>query len=273
MNDLEMSGLKELSKNIRINIIEQVYYAKSGHPGGSLSIADILAYLYKSEMNIDPKNPNKSDRDRLILSKGHTSPALYGVLAEMGYFPKSELKLFRKPNAMLQGHPNMKGTSGVDMSSGSLGQGLSVGAGICMGAKMNNEGFRTYVILGDGEIQEGQNWEASMFSAHNNLDNLVAILDNNNLQIDGSLDEVVSPYPIAEKFIAFGWNVIEIDGHNFNEIENAFNTARNVKGKPTLILAKTIKGKGVSFMENSVSWHGTAPKEDEYIKAINEIKG
>lgn len=273
MTKEQIIELEGLARNIRKNIIEQTYCAKSGHPGGSLSIADILAYLYKIEMNIDPQNPDKEDRDRLILSKGHTSPALYGVLAEMGYFDKSELKLFRKPNAMLQGHPDMKGINGVDMSSGSLGQGLSVGAGICLGAKMDKKDFRTYVILGDGEIQEGQIWEALMFSSHNKLDNLVVILDNNNLQIDGTLEEVVSPYPLVEKFVAFGFNVVQIDGHNFTDIENAIECAKNTKNKPTLILAKTIKGKGVSFMEHSVSWHGTAPNEEQYNNAMNELNG
>lgn len=271
MATLNIDDLKKLSNNIRQNIMKQVYFAQSGHPGGSLSIADILAYLYKNEMNIDAKNPNMQDRDRLILSKGHTSPALYGVLAEMGYFDKKELEFFRKPKAMLQGHPDMKGIAGVDMSSGSLGQGLSVAAGICLGAKMDNKNYRTYVILGDGEIQEGQVWEAAMFAGHNKLDNLVAILDNNNLQIDGSLDEVLSPYPLADKFKAFLWNVIEIDGHDFKQIQNAFATARNTKGKPTLILAKTIKGKGVSYMENSVKWHGTAPSKEEYEIAMKEL--
>ncbi len=256
------------AKDIRKDIIEQLYLAKSGHPGGSLSIADILAVLYFDEINIDVKNPKWENRDRVILSKGHTVPALYAVLCEKGFFEKEELKKLRKLNGILQGHPNMNETPGIDMSSGSLGQGLSIANGMAISAKMDNKDYRVYCILGDGEIEEGQNWEAAMASNKYKLDNLCVIVDNNNLQIDGTIEEVMSSYPIDEKFKSFGFNVICIDGHNIDEIKQAFKEARNAKGRPTCIIAKTIKGKGVPFMENKVEWHGKAPNEEEYNEAI-----
>lgn len=243
----------------------------SGHPGGSLSIADIMSVLYFDELNIDEKNPKWEDRDRLILSKGHCSPALYGALAERGYFSKTDLKGFRNIQSKLQGHPNMNDVPGVDMSSGSLGQGLSVANGIAISAKMDNKNYRVYCILGDGEIEEGQIWEAAMASNKYKLDNLCIIVDNNNLQIDGTIEEVMSSYPIDKKFESFGFNVICIDGHNIQEIKDAFEVARSTKGKPTCIIAKTIKGKGVSFMENQVGWHGKAPNDEQYKKAMEEL--
>ncbi|MGN1478310.1 MAG: transketolase [Acutalibacteraceae bacterium] len=257
---------------VRMGVIEGVYNAKSGHPGGSLSIADILTYLYFDHMNIDPKNPKWEDRDRFVLSKGHTAPALYAVLAHRGFFPVEELKTLRKPHSMLQGHPSMKLTPGVDMSTGSLGQGISTAVGMALGAKIGGKSFRVFTALGDGEIQEGQVWEAAMFAAAKGLDNLTAVIDNNNLQIDGSVAEVNSPYPIAEKFRAFGWNVIEICAHSFDEIDAAFNAAAEFKGKPTAIIAKSVKGKGVSFMEDQCSWHGTAPNEEQYNQAMAELQ-
>lgn len=257
---------------VRMGVIEGVYNAKSGHPGGSLSITDILTYLYFNHMNVDPKNPKWEDRDRFVLSKGHTAPALYAVLAHKGFFPVEELKTLRKPGSMLQGHPSMKLTPGVDMSTGSLGQGISTAVGMALGAKLAGKSYRVFTALGDGEIQEGQVWEAAMFAAAKGLDNLVAVVDNNNLQIDGSVAEVNSPYPIAEKFQAFGWNVIEIYAHAFDEIDAAFSAAAQFKGKPTAIIAKSIKGKGVSFMENQCSWHGTAPNEEQYNEAMAELQ-
>lgn len=257
---------------VRMGVIEGVYNAKSGHPGGSLSIADILTYLYFAHMNIDPKNPKWEDRDRFVLSKGHTAPALYAVLAHRGFFSVNELKTLRKPGSMLQGHPSMKLTPGVDMSTGSLGQGISTAVGMALGAKLGGKSFRVYTALGDGEIQEGQVWEAAMFAAAKGLDNLTAVIDNNNLQIDGSVAEVNSPYPIPEKFRAFGWNVIEICAHSFDEIDAAFKAASEFKGKPTAIIAKSIKGKGVSFMEDQCSWHGTAPNSEQYEQAMAELQ-
>lgn len=257
---------------VRMGVIEGVYNAKSGHPGGSLSIADILTYLYFAHMNIDPKNPKWEDRDRFVLSKGHTAPALYAVLAHRGFFSVDELKTLRKPGSMLQGHPSMKLTPGVDMSTGSLGQGISTAVGMALGAKLGGKSFRVYTALGDGEIQEGQVWEAAMFAAAKGLDNLTAVIDNNNLQIDGSVAEVNSPYPIPEKFRAFGWNVIEICAHSFDEIDAAFKAALEFKGKPTAIIAKSIKGKGVSFMEDQCSWHGTAPNSEQYEQAMAELQ-
>ncbi|MGN1169517.1 MAG: transketolase [Acutalibacteraceae bacterium] len=257
---------------VRMGVIEGVYNAKSGHPGGSLSIADILTYLYFDHMNVDPKNPKWEDRDRFVLSKGHTAPALYAVLAHRGFFPVEELKTLRKPHSMLQGHPSMKLTPGVDMSTGSLGQGISTAVGMALGAKISGKSFRVFTALGDGEIQEGQVWEAAMYAAAKGLDNLTAVIDNNNLQIDGSVAEVNSPYPIAEKFRAFGWNVIEICAHSFDEIDAAFNAAAEFKGKPTAIIAKSVKGKGVSFMEDQCSWHGTAPNEEQYNQAMAELQ-
>ena len=257
---------------VRMGVIEGVFNAKSGHPGGSLSVADILTYLYFDHMNVDPKNPKDENRDRFVLSKGHTAPALYAVLANKGFFPVSEIKNLRKPGAMLQGHPSMNRTPGVDMSTGSLGQGISTAVGMALAGKLDKKDYRAYTVLGDGEIEEGQVWEAAMFAAAKGLDNLCAVVDNNNLQIDGSIAEVNSPYPIPEKFRAFGWNVIEIYGHSFDEIDAAFKAAAEFKGKPTAIIAKTVKGKGVSFMEDQCSWHGTAPNAEQYEQAMNELK-
>ena len=267
-----LAELTQIAKDIRCRVIEAVYNGKSGHPGGSLSIADILTVLYFNEMNIDEKNPNLETRDRLVLSKGHTSPALYSTLARRGYFYISEISTFRKLESRLQGHPDMNKVPGVDMTTGSLGQGLSVANGMAMAGKLDNKNYRVYVVCGDGEMQEGQIWEAAMTSAHYKLDNLCIIVDNNNLQIDGSVDKVMSIYPIEEKFKAFGFEVINIDGHNFEEIMLAFKKARNVIEKPTAIIAKTIKGKGVSFMENQAGWHGKAPDEEQYNQAIIELK-
>ena len=269
MNHLE---LQKTANEIRKNIVTSLHAAKCGHPGGSLSSTDIMAYLYFQEMNVDPKNPKDPNRDRFVLSKGHVAPALYGTLAEKGYFPKEELLKLRKTGAMLQGHPDMKGTPGVDMSAGSLGQGISVAVGMALSAKLTNDNYRVYTILGDGEIQEGQVWEAAMFAGHKKLDNLVVIVDNNNLQIDGTVEEVCSPYPIADKFKAFNFNVITIDGHDFDAIEAAFKEARETKGMPTAIVAKTTKGKGVSFMENQVSWHGAAPNDEQYATAMADLE-
>lgn len=257
---------------VRMGVIEGVFNAKSGHPGGSLSVADILTYLYFDHMNVDPKNPKDENRDRFVLSKGHTAPALYAVLANKGFFPVSEIKNLRKPGAMLQGHPSMNRTPGVDMSTGSLGQGISTAVGMALAGKIDKKDYRVYTVLGDGEIEEGQVWEAAMFAAAKGLDNLCAVVDNNNLQIDGSIAEVNSPYPIPEKFRAFDWNVIEIYGHSFDEIDAAFKAAAEFKGKPTAIIAKTVKGKGVSFMEDQCSWHGTAPNAEQYEQAMNELK-
>ena len=257
---------------VRMGVIEGVFNAKSGHPGGSLSVADILTYLYFDHMNVDPKNPKDENRDRFVLSKGHTAPALYAVLANKGFFPVSEIKNLRKPGAMLQGHPSMNRTPGVEMSTGSLGQGISTAVGMALAGKIDKKDYRVYTVLGDGEIEEGQVWEAAMFAAAKGLDNLCAVVDNNNLQIDGSIAEVNSPYPIPEKFRAFGWNVIEIYGHSFDEIDAAFKAAAEFKGKPTAIIAKTVKGKGVSFMEDQCSWHGTAPNAEQYEQAMNELK-
>ncbi|MBR4286857.1 MAG: transketolase [Clostridia bacterium] len=271
---MDVVAKKELAKvacNVRKGIIEGTFNAKSGHPGGSLSIADIISYLYFKEMNIDPANPAMPERDRFVLSKGHAAPALYSVMAQRGYFPVEELKTLRKIGSRLQGHPSMKCLPGIDISTGSLGQGISAACGMALGGKLQNADFRVYAILGDGEIQEGQVWEAAMYAAAKKLDNLVAFVDNNNLQIDGTVEEVNSPYPIPEKFVAFGWNVIEIDGHSFDEIENALNAARECKGKPTAIVASTTKGKGVSFMENQVSWHGAAPNAEQYEIAMKEL--
>ena len=268
MEKKEQMLLAETARNIRLGIIEGVYNAGCGHPGGSLSIVDIVTYLYFKEMNVDPAEPKKADRDRFVLSKGHTAPALYAALAERGFFPKEDLKTLRKIDSYLQGHPDMKGTPGVDMSSGSLGLGISSAAGMALSAKVSNDSYRVYTVLGDGESEEGQVWEAAMFAAHYKLDNLCAVIDWNGLQIDGPVAEVMNPTPLDEKFRAFGWNVISINGHDFDEIENAFRVARETKGKPTAIIAKTVKGKGVPFMENKVEWHGAAPKEDQYKEAV-----
>jgi len=251
--------------------LEGIYNAASGHPGGSLSIADILAVLYFEKMNIDPKNPKMPERDRFVLSKGHCAPALYGILAERGFFPTAECATLRSIDSRLQGHPDMKGTPGVDMSTGSLGQGFSAANGMALSAKLDNKDYRVYTILGDGEIEEGQVWEAAMFAAHYKLDNLVAFLDFNGLQIDGDIREVMNSTPIDKKFEAFNWNVITIDAHNYDEIRNALSEAEKVKGKPTIIIAKSVKGKGVSFMENQAGWHGAAPNKEQYEMAIAEL--
>ena len=267
--------IKELTKKaveIRKGIIEAVYWAQSGHPGGSLSVADILTVLYFHEMNIKPEEPNWEDRDRLVLSKGHCSPALYSCLANRGYFPIEDLKTFRKIDSYLQGHPDKNKVPGVDMTTGSLGQGLSAANGMAIAAKMDNKDYRVYCILGDGEIEEGQIWEAAMTSNKYKLDNLCVIVDNNNLQIDGTIEEVMSSYPIDEKFRSFGFEIIKIDGHDIEEIKKAFEVAKNIKGKPTCIIAKTVKGKGISYMENQVGWHGKAPNEEQYKEAIAELE-
>lgn len=271
MEQTKVLELSRIANNMRVSIIEGVYNAKCGHPGGSLSIADVMTYLYFEEMNVDPKNPDDPHRDRFVLSKGHTAPALYAALAERGYFPKEDIKTLRKTSSYLQGHPDMKGIPGVDMSTGSLGQGISAACGMALSAKLSGDSYRVYSVLGDGESEEGQVWEAAMFAAHYKLDNLVAILDLNGLQIDGKITEVMNPTPHDEKFLAFGWNVITIDAHDFNQIESAFMQAREVKGKPTVIIAKSVKGKGVSYMENACEWHGQAPKEDLYKVAIADL--
>ena len=264
--------LEIMAKKVRKGIIEAVYSNNSGHPGGSLSIADILTVLYFKEMNINPKNPKWEDRDRLVLSKGHCSPALYSCLANRGYFPVEDLKTFRNINSYLQGHPDMKNIPGVDMTTGSLGQGLSSANGMAIAGKMEGKNYRVYCILGDGEIEEGQIWEAAMTSAKYKLDNLCVIVDNNNLQIDGTIEEVMSPYPIDEKFRSFGFQIINIDGHNIREIIDALDVAKNIKEKPVCIIAKTIKGKGISYMENKAEWHGKAPNEEQYKLALKELE-
>lgn len=272
MNAQTKLELQKQATNVRIGIIKGVHAAKAGHPGGSLSCADILTYLYFNEMNIDPANPKKATRDRFVLSKGHAAPALYSVLAHRGFFPVEELITLRKYDSRLQGHPDMKNIPGVDMSSGSLGQGISTAVGMALSSKHFESGFRVYAVLGDGEIEEGQVWEAAMFAGNKKLDNLIAFVDFNNLQIDGTCDEVNSPSPIDKKFEAFGWNVITIDGHDFDQIEAAVNEAKQVKGKPTAIIAKTVKGKGVSFMENAVNWHGSAPNDEQAQVALQELE-
>ena len=273
MKITDIKQLQEKAKEVRKGIIEAVYSNKSGHPGGSLSIADIMTVLYFNQMNIDEKNPKWEDRDRLVLSKGHCSPALYSCLANRGFFDVEKLKTFRNINSNLQGHPDMNKVPGVDISSGSLGQGLSCANGMAIAGKMDNKNYRVYCILGDGEIEEGQVWEAAMASNKYKLDNLCVIVDNNNLQIDGTIEEVMSSYPIDEKFKSFGFQVINIDGHNIQEIIDAFDVAKNVKDKPTCIIAKTIKGKGVSYMENDVKWHGIAPNEEQYQLEMKELGG
>lgn len=269
MNKLE---LQVQANEIRKGIITAVYSAKSGHPGGSLSAADLFTYLYFREMNIDPKEPKKIERDRFVLSKGHVAPGLYSTLANRGFFPVKDLETLRHTGSYLQGHPDMKHIPGVDMSSGSLGQGISAAVGMALSAKLSNEAYRVYTLLGDGELQEGQVWEASMFAGHRKLDNLVVIVDNNDLQIDGHVGDVCSPYPIDEKFKAFNFHVINIDGHDFEEIANAFAEAKTIKGQPTAIIAKTIKGKAVSFMENQAAWHGTAPNSEQYEIAMADLE-
>ena len=269
MNKLE---LMKTANEVRKGIVTAVHSAKAGHPGGSLSAADIFTYLYFEEMNIDPKEPKKADRDRFVLSKGHTAPGLYSVLAQRGYFPVEDLKTLRHTGSYLQGHPDMKHIPGVDMSSGSLGQGISAAVGMAIAGKLDNADYRVYTLFGDGEIQEGQVWEAAMLAAHKKLDNLVVIVDNNNLQIDGAIDEVNSPYPIDKKFEAFNFHVINIDGNDFDQIDAAFKEAKTVKGCPTAIIAKTIKGKDVSFMENQAGWHGKAPNDEEYAVAMADLE-
>ena len=269
MNKLE---LQKVANEVRKGIITSVHAAKAGHPGGSLSAADIFTYLYFEEMNVDPKDPKKADRDRFVLSKGHTAPGLYSALAQKGYFPVEDLETLRHLGSYLQGHPDMKHIPGVDMSSGSLGQGLSAAVGMAIAGKMDNADYRVYTLLGDGEIQEGQVWEASMMAGFRKLDNLVVIVDNNNLQIDGAIDEVCSPYPIDKKFEAFNFHVINIDGNDFDQIDAAFKEAKATKGMPTAIIAHTVKGKGVSFMENQVGWHGTAPNDEQYAVAMEELE-
>lgn len=271
MNSTEKKNLQIVACKIRKGAVEGVYHAKSGHPGGSLSASDIFAYLYFKEMNIDPKNPKDENRDRFVLSKGHCAPGLYATLALKGYFPMDELKKLRHIGAMLQGHPDMKHTPGIDMSTGSLGQGISAACGIALAGKLDKKDYRVYTLLGDGEIEEGQVWEASMFAGHHNLDNLCVIVDNNGLQIDGPVAEVGGPEPIDEKFRSFGFDVTVIDGNNFDDLEKAFDHAKTVKGKPCAIIAKTVKGKGVSYMENQVSWHGTAPNAEQYEIAIQDL--
>ena len=269
MNNLE---LEKIANNVRKSIVTAVYSAKSGHPGGSLSAADLFTYLYFEEMDVDPKNPKDENRDRFVLSKGHVAPALYSVLAEKGFLPKEDLVTLRHTGSYLQGHPDMKHIPGVDMSSGSLGQGLSAAVGMAAAGKFDNKDYRVYALTGDGEIQEGQIWEAAMWAGHRKLDNLVVIVDNNNLQIDGEIDKVCSPYPIDKKFEAFNFHTINIDGNNFDEIRAAFEEARQTKGMPTAIIAKTIKGKGVSFMENEAGWHGKAPNEEQYKVAMEDLE-
>ena len=269
MNKLE---LMKTANEIRKGIVTALHSAKAGHPGGSLSATEIFTYLYFGEMNVDPKDPKKADRDRFVLSKGHTAPGLYSTLAQKGFFPKEDLVTLRHTGSYLQGHPDMKHIPGVDMSSGSLGQGISAAVGMAIAGKLDNADYRVYTLLGDGEIQEGQVWEASMLAAHRKLDNLVVIVDNNNLQIDGAITEVNSPYPIDKKFEAFNFHVINIDGNDFDQIDAAFKEAKTVKGQPTAIIAKTVKGKGVSFMENQVGWHGKAPNDEEYKIAMEELE-
>ena len=271
MDSILKKQLEIFACKVRMGVIEGTYNAKAGHPGGSLSIAEVMTYLYNCEMNVDPKDPKKDDRDRFVLSKGHAAPALYSALALKGFFPTEEIKNLRKIGKLLQGHPDMKHIPGVDMSTGSLGQGISAACGMALSAKMSNKDYRVYTVLGDGESEEGQVWEAAMFAGFRKLDNLVAFVDYNNLQIDGTLDEVVSPMPIDEKFKAFGWNVICIDGNDLDAIEAAYKAARECKGKPTCIVGKTVKGKGVSFMENQCGWHGKAPNAEQYAVAIEEL--
>ncbi len=271
---MKITDIKELetkAKEVRRGIIDAVYSANSGHPGGALSCADILTVLYFNEMNINPNKPKDEDRDRFVLSKGHASPALYSVLAHRGYFEVNKLLTFRKIDSILQGHPDMKNVPGVDMTTGSLGQGLSTANGMALNAKLKNKNYRVYCLVGDGEIEEGQIWEAAMTSSHYKLDNLCLIVDNNNLQIDGTIDNVMSPYPIDKKFKSFGFEVINIDGNDIDEILKAFEVAKNIKGKPTVIIAKTVKGKGISYMENQVGWHGKAPNKEEYDMAVKEL--
>lgn len=272
MNTIDLKSLEIVSTKIRLGILDAVFHAQSGHPGGSLSSTDLLAVLYFHEMKVDPFNPKWEDRDRFVLSKGHCSPALYATLAAKGFFPPEELKNFRRIDSYLQGHPDMKKVPGVDMSTGSLGQGLSAANGMALAGKLDNKDYRVYTLLGDGEIEEGQIWEAAMAAAHYKLDNLTAFLDHNKLQIDGPISEVMSPEPVDLKFKAFGWHVIIIDGHDFKQIISAIDEAKNTKGKPTIIICETLKGKGISFMEGIAGWHGKAPNEEQYKAALTELK-
>ena len=269
---MEKLELQKIANEVRKDILTEVYHAKSGHPGGSLSVADILTCLYFEEMHVDPQNPDMADRDRLVLSKGHAAPALYAVLAEKGYFPKEELKSLRALGSRLQGHPNMNDTPGVDMTSGSLGQGVSAAVGMALSAKLTGDSYRVYAVLCDGELEEGQVWEAMMFAGNKQLDNLVIVADSNGIQLDGTVEEINSPQPIDEKMKAFHIHPIVVDGHDFDQLHRAFEEARTVKGQPTAIIAKTVKGKGVSYMENQVSWHGSAPNKEQYEKAMEELE-
>lgn len=271
MDEKRVTELSIIANKVRKNALTAVYSAASGHPGGSLSIADVLTLLYFEVMNVDPKNPRMEDRDRLVLSKGHTAPALYGTLAERGFFPVEDMPKFRHMGSYLQGHPDMNKVPGVDMSTGSLGQGVSVAGGMALAAKLNNKDYRVYSILGDGELEEGQVWEQAMFAPHYKLDNFTIFIDNNGLQIDGDITKVMNPTPIDEKFRAFGWHVIVTDAHDFNKLLDAVNEAKATKGKPTAVIMKSVKGKNVSFMENNAAWHGAAPKKDDYDKAIAEL--
>ena len=272
MTSTEKKELMITAAKVRMGVIEGTHSAKAGHPGGSLSAADVFTYLYFKEMNVDPKNPKWEDRDRFVLSKGHTAPGLYAALALRGFFPVEDLKTLRQIGSYLQGHPNMNMIPGVDMSTGSLGQGVSCAAGMALAARFQKKDCRVYTLLGDGEIQEGQVWEALMFAGHYHLDNLCVIIDNNNLQIDGAISDVMSPYPIVDKLTAFNFDVVEVNGHSFEELEAAFDKARQTKGKPFAMVMKTVKGKGVSFMENNAAWHGTAPNDEQYEIAMNELK-
>ncbi len=271
MENSRKEELQEIARKVRVGIIDAVHSAKSGHPGGSLSIADLLTYLYFEEMNIDPKDPEKADRDRLVLSKGHCAPGLYSALAQRGYLPVEDLKTFRKTDSYLQGHPDMKHTPGVDMSSGSLGQGTSVSCGMALSAKISGDKYRVYAILGDGETEEGEVWEAAMFASHYKLSNLCWAIDLNGLQIDGAITDVMNPLPYDTKFRAFGWNVIECDAHDFDSIEKAYAEAKACTDKPSVIIAHSVKGKGVSFMENNVAWHGSAPNDEQYEIAMKDL--
>jgi len=271
MDKQRIRELSVIANKVRKNALTAVFSANSGHPGGSLSIAEVLTLLYFEKMNIDPKNPKMADRDRLVLSKGHTAPALYGVLAERGFIPVEDIKTFRHTGSYLQGHPDMKNVPGVDMSTGSLGQGVSAAGGMALAGKLDNKDYRVYSILGDGELEEGQVWEQAMFAAHYKLDNLTIFVDFNGLQIDGDIKEVMNPTPIDKKFEAFGWNVLVVDAHDFEELSDAIETAKTVKGKPTAVIMKSVKGKNVSFMENQAGWHGAAPNKEQYEQAINEL--
>lgn len=271
MTEKRKIELAIIANKVRKSILTGTYNAKAGHPGGSLSIADLMTYLYLDVMNVDPKNPNMEDRDRFVLSKGHTCPALYGILAYMGFFPEEDIKTLRRADSYLQGHPDMKKVPGVDMSTGSLGQGVSAAAGMAVAGKIDGKDYRVYSVLGDGELEEGQVWEQAMFSAHYKLDNLTVFVDNNGLQIDGDIKDVMNPYPIDKKFESFGWNVVLADAHDFDSLEKAVENAKNTKGKPTAVIMKSVKGKNVSFMENNPAWHGVAPNEEQYNKAIAEL--